>query len=175
MLICWKKPTAVFIPASRGMQRLKDIDAVWNSIRTQAQENGGLTLGDFYLAVQRALTLIRCDHTKAEISKDMRDYRRETPTYLPLKWQLVEGRGFVTGVSENSPLAMKDELLSIDGRPLGDVVAEVEPLIPVDGYATWARAGGVAQSLEFMGGAVDHFGALDLGCLAASNPCCPSL
>jgi len=137
-----------------------DITAAWNSIRTQAQNNGGLSLGQFYLAVQRALTVIRCDHTKAEIPKVLREFRKETPTYLPFKWQIVAGRGFVTGVPADSAVKINDEILSIDGRALPEVIAEVAPLIPVDGYTTWARSSGIAQSLEFMGGAVDHFGAL---------------
>ncbi len=137
-----------------------DIDAAWAAIDTKAAAKGGLTLGEFYIEIQRALTVIRCDHTKAEIPRAMRDFRKETPVYLPFKWTLVEGRGFITAVPAGSPLAVKDEILAIDGRALSSLVEEVAPLVPVDGYTVWARDSGVGQSLEFMGGAVDHFGML---------------
>ncbi len=136
------------------------LDAAWQQVIDDAEAAGGLSTGDFYLAVQRVLTLIRCDHTKAELPKSLATRRREQPTYLPFQWVLVEGRGFVSVAAEATGLERGDEILSIDGRPLSELVAEVAPYIPVDGYTDWARRGGISTSREFMGGAVDHFGDL---------------
>ncbi|MEO1596072.1 MAG: S41 family peptidase [Pseudomonadota bacterium] len=136
------------------------LDAAWQQVVDDAQTAGGLSTGDFYLAVQRVLTLIRCDHTKAELPKALATRRREQATYLPFQWVLVEGRGFVTVAAEATGLKRGDEILRIDGRPLPELVAEVAPYIPVDGYTDWARRGGISNSREFMGGALDHFGDL---------------
>ena len=136
------------------------IEAAWAAIEAKAVANDGLTRGAFYIEIQRALTVIRCDHTKAEIPRAFREHRQETPVYLPFKWTVIEGRGFITGVPSDSAFMKDDEILTVDGRTLSDLIAEVAPLIPVDGDTVWAREGGIAQSLEFMGGAVDHFGAL---------------
>lgn len=138
----------------------QDMEAAWSAITARAEANGGMRLGDFYLAVQLALTQIRCDHTKAEIPAVMREARIGQPLYLPFRWELVEGRGIITRPQSGRAIARGDEIIAIDGRPLSEVVSSVETFIPVDGYTDWARAGGVAQSLEFMGGAVDHFGVL---------------
>ena len=137
-----------------------ELDAAWNDVIADAHARNGMSQGEFYLAVQRVLTLIRCDHTKAELPKDLRKDRNKTPVYLPVRWHLVEGRALISISSQNSGVERGDEIVAIDGRPLAELIREVEDFIPYDGKTTWSRAGGVGESLEFMGGAVDHFGAL---------------
>jgi C-terminal processing protease CtpA/Prc len=132
----------------------------WSSITDRASANGGLRLGEFYLAVQLALTNIRCDHTKAELPIVMRNARAGQPLYLPFRWELIEGRGIVAAPLERGDLSRGDEILAIDGRPLPEVVSAVGQYIPVDGYTDWARRGQISRSLEFVGGAMDHFGVL---------------
>ncbi|MEM1412905.1 MAG: S41 family peptidase [Pseudomonadota bacterium] len=135
----------------------------WQAIIDRAEAEDGMTLGDFYLSVEAALVTIRCDHTKAELPDVLRDARRAGTDYLPFRWELIEGRGFITAVGEGTELAFGDELLAIDGRALDEVVDTVAAYIPVDGFTDWARRGGISQSREFMGGAVDHFGSLIWG------------
>lgn len=139
---------------------VESLDSAWQGVVDAAQSQDGLSVGDFYLAVQRVLTLIRCDHTKAELPAALKKYRREAPVYLPFQWILLEGRGFVTVSAENSGITPGDEIISIDGRPLAELVAQVEVFIPFDGRTEWARRAGVSNSREFMGGALDHFGDL---------------
>ncbi len=146
-----------------------EMDKAWADIAQRAQENDGMRLGDLYLAVQRVLTLIRCDHTKAELPSSMREARMGQPLYLPFRWQLVEGRGIIRLAPADSGFERGDEIVAIDGRPLGTIVDAVAPYIPVDGYTEWSRNGGVSESLEFMGGGVDHFGMLLWGATSAAN------
>lgn len=147
-------------PAYTRYASIHEMSAAWSKIIETAEVEGGLPLGDFYLAVEEALVTIRCDHTKAELPQTIASERKVGRFYLPFRWDLIDGRGFVTIPGETSSLQRGDEILTIDGRTLEETVSAVLPYIPVDGYTDWARAGGVSQSLEFMGGAVDHFGAL---------------
>ncbi len=137
-----------------------EMDAAWAGILSQAEASGGMTVGDFYLAVELVLTKIRCDHTKAELPKALAVAREGQPLYLPFRWELIEGRGLIDIVDPGIGLSRGDEILSIDGRTLEDVVATTSKYIPVDGFTEWSRNLQVSQSREFMGGAVDHFGAL---------------
>jgi len=137
-----------------------EMDAAWAGIVERADRSGGMRLADLYLAVERVLTLIRCDHTKAELPAAMRQAREGQPLYLPFRWQMVEGRGLVRLAPDESGMARGDEIVAIDERPLTEIVDAVSPYIPVDGYTEWSRQGGVSESLEFMGGGVDHFGML---------------
>ena len=138
----------------------RELDAAWNAFEAGVGAAPSIPLGEFYLGLQRVLVQIRCDHTKAGLPSVLVDDRESRPVYLPFRWRVVEGRGFVTGVPEGSPLTPRDELLAIDGVALTERMAAVAPFIPIDGFTDWARAGGIAQSLEFRGGAVDHFGTL---------------
>lgn len=137
-----------------------EMEASWASIQAQANADNGMPLGDFYLAVNRALVNIRCDHTKADLPRSLRQQRKDQPLYLPLRWEWLDGRGLIDVVSPGVEAERGDEIIAIDGRPLNDVVEEIEPYLPYDGYTEWSRDGEVGQSLEFMGGGVDHFGAL---------------
>jgi len=137
-----------------------EMAAAWDDLEARAAAAGGLSVGEFYLGVQAVLTQIRCDHTKAELPKALVTARKQNPAYLPFRWNVIEGRGLVRIAPEETGLAYGDEILAIDGRPLSDMMAEVAPYIPIDGYTEWSRIGGISESLEFRGGAVDHFGAL---------------
>lgn len=138
----------------------QEMRAAWAGIVTLAEEQGGMSLPQFYLATELVLTRIRCDHTKAELPKLLKEARAGQPLYLPFRWELVEGRGLIDIAPENTGLVRGDEILTIDGRSLDDVVSAIAPYIPVDGYTEWSRNLGITQSSEFMGGGVDHFGAL---------------
>lgn len=136
----------------------QDMETAWDALKLSAKN--GLSTGDFYLGIQTVLTEIRCDHTKAELPKSIIDWRKENPVYLPIRWSLVEGRGLVRLAGEATGLEFGDEILAIDGRPLPAIIDAVDDYIPVDGYTEWSKTAGVSESLEFRGGAVDHFGAL---------------
>ena len=136
------------------------LDAAWDSILTRSEREGGLSVGELYLEISEILALIRCDHTKAELNADMKAARKTSATYLPLHWTLVEGRAVVLDTPDGSPIKMGDEILSIDGRTIAELQAALHKYIPVDGYNDQVRDSQMSASLEFMGGAVDHFGAL---------------
>lgn len=146
-------------PGYTRYTKTAELTAAWDAIVQKAKQRNGIALGDFYLEVQKVLTLIRCDHTKAELPTALAKDRNVTPVYLPLRWTLIEDRAIIT-VPGQTGLERGDEILEIDGRPLSAMIAEVAPFIPVDGYAEWAKRSGISESLEFRGGAIDHFGAL---------------
>lgn len=139
---------------------LATLEQSWDQIYTDSQQSGGMSINDFYLRIQSSLSLIRCDHTKANLPKAMIKERNESPIYLPFKWRWVEQRAFVIGVDGENQLSLFDEIIAIDGRDIKELVEDVEHYIPVDGYTEWSRNAGISDSMEFMGGAVDHFGSL---------------
>ncbi|MEL7232109.1 MAG: S41 family peptidase [Pseudomonadota bacterium] len=152
-----------------GYTRYTDQDtlnAAWQAIIDEAAANDGMTKADLYLASNRTLALIRCDHTKAELPNDMAERRKTVPVYLPAKWTLIEDRALVEFTSEDSGLEFGDEILAIDGQPIAERIEAVLPLIPYDGKTDFVRTNEAAQSFEFRGGGVDHFGEF----LWAANP-----
>ncbi len=144
------------------------LNASWEAVNSKAASREGLTLGEFYTELQNVLAGIRCDHTKAELPKAIGQDRNITPVYLPVIWRVIEGRGFIENPGTTG-LSRGDEIISIDGRALRDLMNDVRPLIPFDGNTGFVRDIHMGASLEFMGGAVDHFGALlwDISPMAA--------
>lgn len=135
------------------------LKASWDKINLQADAQNGLSLGEFYLEVQSVLSKINCDHTKAELPSAIAKDRNITPAFLPFVWRVIDGRAVVEKAGQ-SGLNVGTEILSIDGRDIRDMMNEVRHLIPVDGDTGFVRDNHMGASLEFMGGAVDHFGAL---------------
>ena len=135
------------------------LDGAWETIIKTANTQNGMTLGAFYLAFQDVLADIRCDHTKAELPKEIAKDRNVTPVYLPMIWRVIDGRAVIENPG-NTGLSFGDEIISIDGRPIGTMMDMLRPLIPVDGDTDFVRDNHMGASLEFMGGAIDHFGAL---------------
>lgn len=145
-----------------GYKRFTDkavLDAAWTNIIEQAERQNGLSAGEFYLALSETLALIRCDHTKAELSQSLKETRKTDPTYLPLSWDMVEGRAILTQDAAEG-LKAGDEILSVDGRTITEMADALYKYIPFDGYNDHIRDTGIASSSEFMGGAVDHFGSI---------------
>lgn len=145
-----------------GYSRYTSVDTLegaWEAINVKANAQNGLSLGEFYIEVQSVLSQMRCDHTKAELPRSIAKDRNITPVYLPVIWRVIQGRALIENPGATG-LKHGDEILEIDGRPIGEMMDEVRHLIPADGDTQFVRDVHMGASLETMGGAVDHFGAL---------------
>lgn len=136
------------------------LDQAWDNVISQAEMQGRMSDGELYLVISETLALIRCDHTKAELSKPMKTVRKSARAYLPLRWTIVDGRAVILAAPNGSGLIEGDEITRIDGRTLKMLQTALHRYIPVDGYNDHVLDTEMTASYEFMGGAVDHFGAL---------------
>lgn len=136
------------------------LDAAWDAVIASAEAKGGMSDAELYLAISETLALIRCDHTKAELSMSMVAARNIALAYLPLRWTIIEGRAVILAAPEGSGLNAGDEITQIDGRTIAALQTALHPYIPVDGYNDHVLDTEMTASYEFMGGAIDHFGAL---------------
>lgn len=136
------------------------LDNAWKNIINEATKNNGMTLADLYLNISETLALVRCDHTKAELPKALRDARNSIPVYLPVLWHQVEGQVLVAAATETSGLKRGDVLLKVDDKDVNGLIEKVKKYIPVDGFTDHSKINLVAASAEHQGGALDHFGAL---------------
>ncbi len=132
------------------------LDAAWDDIVDDAEAANGMTLGTFYLRLQATLALIRCDHTKVELSPAQVKRRETDPVYLPAVWEVVDGHAFVLAATD-AALQPRDELLAIDGVAIPDLIARYGALVPIDGFTEHAREREYGSSSEFRGGVLEHF------------------
>lgn len=156
-------------PGYTRFSSAETLRGAWQSIIDEAQSDQGMSVGDFYIKSNRTLAQIRCDHTKAELPDVLAETRKTDPVYLPMRWEMIEGRGFVTVAGEGTGLERGDEILAIDGQALSERTDAIRPLIPYDGETAWVRDAQIAQSYEFRGGGLDHFGALMFDTAATAN------
>ena len=131
------------------------LDAQWASLEAEATD--GMTHGELYLGVSRVLATIRCNHTKAELPDDMEAARKSDPTYLPFRYRFFHGRMFVTQAADGVDLAAQDEVLTIDGRTVTDLIADVMAVFPVDGDTDYVKEHLISSFGEFIGPAFEHF------------------
>ena len=130
------------------------LDVLWADI--EAKLLAKPTRGEMYLQISRALAAIRCDHTKAELPADFEMARADAPLYLPFRYAIFDGRMFVTNPGTTG-FVRGAEVLKIDGRPVGEAIAAVKALFPVDGDTDFIKDESIVAFGEFMGPAFEHF------------------
>ncbi len=135
--------------------RKQTLDSIWDSIERDALR--GMDRDELYLQLSLLLAQIRCDHTKAELPKDMEEARNSARVYLPFRFRLFDGRMYVD-TSAVPDLVRGDEILRIDTAHVGQWLSLIEPLVPVDGDTDHVKPSIIEYGTEFMGGALDHFG-----------------
>ncbi|MEM8814503.1 MAG: S41 family peptidase [Pseudomonadota bacterium] len=133
----------------------RELASMWQTLESRAER--GMRRGELYLELSRVLAAIRCDHTKAELPKDMAAERDVEAVYLPFRFVLFDRRMYVDVAAEESGLERGDEILAIDGRDVESWFRKIEPLVPVDGDAVHVIPHVMAYSTEFIGPALDHF------------------
>lgn len=128
---------------------------MWDALEAKAR--AGISDEALYVELSLILAAIRCDHTKAELSKTLEEERQAAEVYLPFRFQLIDGRAIVTKPGPETGLEPGDEITSIDGVALERWTELVTDFVPVDGYNDHTKPQVIAYDNEFMGGAIDHF------------------
>ncbi|WP_421790337.1 S41 family peptidase [Hyphobacterium sp.] len=130
------------------------LDAGWS--RLEARARAGVSREQLYLDLSLLLSDIRCDHTKAELPRDLAELRDSEPVYLPFRFRVFEGRMYVEEPGTTG-LQRGDEILTVDGDAASDRLAAIYPLIPVDGFTDSVRTRVIESTSEFLGSGFDHF------------------
>jgi hypothetical protein len=124
--------------------------------RLQAACTTDITERDFYAALSLALAGIRCSHTKAEPSKAWADWRKTTPSSLPLRFVENEGRMIVTR-SAAQGIQPGDEIIRIDAVPTHLVLSTILAAVPADGWTDNARRFALSSMSDLDESEFDHF------------------
>ncbi|MEM9263324.1 MAG: S41 family peptidase, partial [Pseudomonadota bacterium] len=122
-----------------------------------AKARAGISDEALYVELSLILAAIRCDHTKAELSKSLEQDRQAAEVYLPFQFQIIDDRAIITKPGLETGLKAGDEIISLDGIALERWIQLVTDLVPVDGYNDHTKPQVIAYDNEFMGGAIDHF------------------
>jgi hypothetical protein len=105
----------------------KSFDAVANGL------SGPLTEIDFYARLLPLVAAIKDGHTLLSLSSAATAYLQGRPVFLPFGLRFLGDRVYMfRNLSSETSIRDGAELLSIDGTPIGDIVAALLPFVPSD-------------------------------------------
>jgi len=140
-----------------GYDRYTDravLDNAFDSLERDAAD--GLPARTLFARLSDVAALIRCGHTKLEPSSAWAEHRADHPTYLPLRFTAADGRMIVTA-SGSPELRPGDEVLSIDARPAGELLARILTMVPSDGWTDSCRRFALGGMSDLDDCEFDHF------------------
>ncbi len=127
-----------------------EINAAFAQLETAASKP--ITELALHAEIARLLAVIHCDHTKAEMSEELTAFRTNSPTHLPLRFQLIEGRMIVIsndGQAGSPPTG--SEIISVNGMAVPALLLKLAPLVAYDGTTDQAIAAKLADDSDLMG------------------------
>lgn len=136
-----------------GLYRYTDkagIDAAFaQAERVAAKPVSELAL---HAAIARMLATIHCDHSKAESSAALGQFRRANPTHLPFRFQLIEGRMIlVSNDGQQGAPPPGSEILAINGLAVPPLLLGLSALVSYDGSTEQAIAAKLADDSDLTG------------------------
>jgi hypothetical protein len=94
-------------------------------------------LPSFYLSLSRILATIRCGHTYANFYNQRREVAAalfDAPDRLPFNFLWLDDAMIVTADPFDTGIAPGSRIVSINGRPAGEILASLMPLARADGH-----------------------------------------
>jgi hypothetical protein len=117
------------------------MQAQFNRLRTEFERDR--TLGDAYLALSRFAATVKCGHTYANFYNQSRPVQRalfEADDRVPFHFTWLGERMVVTRAFSDEPaLRAGTEVLSIDGRPVVELLAQLMTVARADGHSDAKR------------------------------------
>jgi C-terminal processing protease CtpA/Prc len=126
-----------------------ELEAIWAKAPTQRE---------LYLSLSRFLARVKCGHSYANFYNQKKDVAAALfsgPDKLPFHFRWIDGRMIVTA-NGGDALPRGSEILTIDGKPVKQILASLQPYARADGSNDAKR---IAQ-LEVQG--FDRFEAFDI-------------
>ncbi|TAH14751.1 MAG: hypothetical protein EAZ14_03225 [Runella slithyformis] len=128
---------SVLEEAHPGLYRYTPADSIKLIFdQIEKQLNQPMTEREFRRVVNPALSYVRCGHTDIYASKAAGKYaKKNKPKEFPLSlyWSQNKLR-VLQNRTNDTTLKMGTEIVSLEGRAAADVVADLQLLIPSDGY-----------------------------------------
>jgi Peptidase family S41 len=125
------------VEAHPGIYRYTSPDSMrWIFDKVEAQLNHDMTEREFRAVVNPVFSYIRCGHTDIYQSKSYGRYvKKNKPQEFPLGTTFLENKLRIDrNRSKDTTLKIGQEIVAIDGTPIGQIIAEMRETISSDGY-----------------------------------------
>lgn len=132
---------AVLSEGHGGFDRYTPVDTLKKSFETiKSGLTGSLSAIDLYARLLPFIAEIKDGHTRMSLPPDASAYLDAKPVHVPFGLRILGDRAYILrDLTADRTLGEGAELLSIDGRPVQDVLAALLPLVPADAGIRTAR------------------------------------
>lgn len=128
-------------------------DVLWHELK-QLNNKGPSQLA-FYAAVQKTLVALRCEHTKAELPKNLKEVKQHR--FMPFRFRFFDNRMFVDVAAKETGLSKGDEIIQINNYPIRQIISQLTPYVERDGYTDHTVTNLMAQNFDLYGSSFEQF------------------
>ena len=107
-----------------------------------------------YAGVSKLLAGLKCDHTKAELPKDLSLLKKER--FLPFRFKVFGQRMYVSS-SAITELKRGDEITHINNVPVQVALSKLQSYMSVDGYTSFVAMSKLEQDYDLLGSGFEQF------------------
>lgn len=99
--------------------------------------NNSITLMELYRRLKMVTGKVKCLHTDLKLSPILSEELNNSPNLLPLQVYVVGSRAYIArNLSGDARIMEGDEIVSINGRPISQIIDQLTAVIPSDGFNT---------------------------------------
>ncbi|HEY2349412.1 MAG TPA: S41 family peptidase [Puia sp.] len=99
--------------------------------------NDSLTEMETYLKIKPVISKISCLHTGISLPREYKDEQDKLPNLFPFNLCFINDKTYIVkNYSNVLAISPGDELITVNGRKMSDIVDQLFTLIPSDGYNT---------------------------------------
>lgn len=130
-------------PATYAFTSKEEFEAFFNNYESIISDK--TSFQEFYINCSKALELIGCGHSRLSVPPGY--WQRVQAKFFPLILHFERDKAFVIECqTEGSPIPKGSEILSINGRNIGEIIADLLPLVTSDGRAEGSKLARLTRS-----------------------------
>lgn len=129
----WTKELSIKHPGFYRYNSKEEFTKYIDSIKSTIKDS--LTEMEAYLKLKPIITRIHCLHSGISLPKEYVDYLNQQPDLFPFQVYFNDNKAYVIkNYSASDSITAGDEILSINGKSIDKITAQLLSLIPSDGY-----------------------------------------
>ncbi|MEP6711506.1 MAG: S41 family peptidase [Ferruginibacter sp.] len=129
----WTKELRIKHPGFYRYNSKEDFNKYIDSIKSTVKDS--LTEMGAFLKFKPIITKIHCLHSGISLPKEYKDYLNQQPNLFPFQVYFNDNKAYVIkNYSAATSILAGDEILSINGKSIDKITAQLLSLIPSDGY-----------------------------------------
>ncbi len=133
-------------------------EAMWNRLTNSVDEN--TSLAQVSLEISRLTAQLRCEHTVITLPKALSEQKKQR--FMPFRFRIFNQRMFVDQASQTMELNKGDEIITINGKSIAEIIVKLSPLMSRDGYTDHAVVRNIEGDYDILGSGFEQFFALEL-------------